>query len=258
MLTANRPSLNEYGIDYPEIGIKGFEAHFGIYHELLDNQTSPTFLKALAVHQEAPIKVFSCETFWLLSADQLAGFAQHLEPSETEAILYLRSPWSYLPSSYRQMIKHDGLACGIGEYCESIVQRLDYPALIKRWSRVVPIKVRLYETSKHNLTADFCRTANIPSEAIRTIPGLINKTPSEGAHRMMRWVNRGLPPQVGRRVRKLLVRCEQGLKFMPRMDDRAACSTIQTAIAQWDTGVLARYLSAEQIDILRSPSASRS
>jgi len=254
MLYLNRALLMERGFCYPLAGIEGVYAHFGIHHDFTLRNSFAVLRAALAESSQCDVCVLSCESFWLLSSEQIAKFAAELTGVDTEVILYLRSPAGYMPSSYRQAIKHEGVTQDMVTYCRSIVGRLDFPVLLKKWQTHFPLRVRVYEKEKNHLCRSLCEVADIPPEGIIFPSGAVNATPSDGALRVMRYANMCLSPRVSRRARKILHQNERYFKFLPEMDNKAAVPIAREIVAGWDLAVLEQYISKEDMGLLTKAS----
>jgi len=255
MLHENRTVLARHGICYPMAGQEGVHAHFAIYHDLLRRDSTASLQRALGECRPHAAGLLSCEAFWLLPEEQIARLAAALHGIETEAILYLRAPAAYLPSSYRQAIRHNGIHQGFADYIPIARQRLDYPRLLSAWARHFPLQVRVYEKEKTALCLNFCTLAGLPAAELVFPADAVNRTPSDGALRLMRCANAILPARLSRRVRRALLTTDRLFAFLPALDDSAAAAAAREIVGAWNPAVLRNFLPEAEIDLLRATGA---
>ena len=251
-LIANAPDLNESGICYPETGRRWGNAHHKILHDLREGGAENLLAKALkeAAHRKAI--VFSCEGFWVVRDEIVEVLCRRLAEYDVRVILYLRKPSDYVPSSYRQSIKHDGETCTPEVYWRRGPPwpHLNYSDQLKRWGRCFSLRVRAYEAVKHGIEEDFMRTIGAPVQHMDTQRRLTNPTPSDGAIRLMLLANRYLPEVVSNRVRRWVQRSSWCLNFMPAIDDSVLRKQARTVVSRWDVDVMREYLPQDDLKLL--------
>jgi hypothetical protein len=230
MLATNADALATLGYVFPALGRGRVPAHFPIFDALKSLQGVGPLAAAIRENASARGIIFSCEAFWLLPSPAIETLATALRDFSAEVILYLRSPWHYVPSSYRRAIKFRGVASSLATYTEEIKDRLDYPALVRRWSEYFPLKVSNYEQVKTRLGQHFCEQLELPPQALRVSPALVNTTPHDGAIRLMLWANRHLQQRLAQRLRPWLLRTAGCYRFLPKIDNTPAYATIAREI----------------------------
>lgn len=251
-LTTNANTLSESGICYPEEGRKWGNSHFEIYQDLQKGRLKQSLYPALEEAKYQRKIVLSCEGFWLIPDEKIKVLSQSLEGYEASVIFYLRRPWDYAASSYRQSIRRDGEADTPHEYWHRGCPHphLNYSDQLKRWARSFQLRVRAYEAVQDSIEEDFMSAIGAPLEHVDTQRRITNKTPSDGALQCMLVANRYLPGVLSRLVRWYIRRRDWRLDFMPAVDDEVFLEQAATVVEGWDMDVMREHLPEEDLKIL--------
>lgn len=254
MLNDHREALRPQGFCYPLTGRKWGLAHYEIVHQVRQQNSTEAMERALRECEGALTGILSCEGFWLFSDEQVALLARALVAHETTVVIYLRQPVRYLRSSYRQAVKVGRTILDWSEYYEAVGKRLDYPGVLRRWSRWFQLRVRVYEAARCGVDRDFCALLGLQDLSERIATRRINKTPCDGVLRCILQVNRTLPTRLARPIRSALLAHHRLFGWLPAFHDEAAASQIaQGACANWDRTVLHEFLSPEEMQSLLFP-----
>ena len=202
MLEAERDSLQSIGVIVPRTGLyQG--AHYQLVRELREERPWRLWTEALSELQNAKQGVVSAEGLWFATESQVERLAQLVASFDVRVHAYVRKPSPFLCSFYRQRIKGSGRAESMSQFLAQEEACVDYPKILSRWSKRFPIRVRTYEAVRAHIVDDFLQALDVALEP-RRLAELLNRTPSDGAHRAMWWANRVLPTWLAGPCRSLI------------------------------------------------------
>lgn len=245
----NEVALRDLGFCYPMAGRIG-QSHYKIMYELKDLAHPETLLRAFEESKDSESMIVSAEGFWLFGADQVAWLEQHVDPAETTIVLYLRNPQKYLCSSFRQGIKNHRRPIDQDQYIHRFGDRIEYPRVVEDWGSRFKLNVRVYDLVRGKLEQDFFQGLGIKSDDLRLDREVVNRTPSDGTIRAISFASRRLPQKLHGSIVRGASWLDWCLKCLPGIKDDQIAAFGREAIQGWDTGVLRKYLSEEEIRTL--------
>jgi hypothetical protein len=224
-------------------------AHWGLLEEIRDAREPVHFSQLSAESRDYPLTVISCEAYWFLTDDGIRRLIAATDPWDVHVILYLRRPGDFLGSSYRQHIKTGKISGTPQEFLIGLESRLEYDNLIKRWSRYFPLTVKVYDIVRPRIEQDFLE--HIGAGHLKTDRFLVNRTPPDGATRLMLLANRCFSKRSRRRraIRKIQA-VQSYFSWMAPIDNTAFYQVGQRAVAKWDREVLLQYLHEDDLAVL--------
>jgi len=252
-LCEHHAQLLRSGICYPRTGRED-RAHYLLKQDLLKRDAVDRLQMALEEASSFSTAVLSCEGFWFLNEARIELIRETLAGYDAKVILYLRNPTGYLRSSYRQGVKQKGASHSCEEYLQGVrsQERMNYPALVERWARHFPLRVRAYEGVKHAIERDFLIAIEAPLEQLDISRRVVNPTPSDGAVTLMLLANRYLPSYMSRRARNVIRQSHRQFEFFSPIDDEVLKKYGKNAVQEWDLDVLREYLSDDDLCMLTS------
>ena len=114
-LTANRPTLEQAGFAYPDVG-KPDIAHHDLANELLAGPSAKLDEMAAALNGVNSNLILSSENFSRVREHELRAFFSRIESRQVRVIFYLRSFFPLMFSSWQENVKH-GRATTFLEFC---------------------------------------------------------------------------------------------------------------------------------------------
>jgi hypothetical protein len=257
LLSDNQQTLQNHNLIYPGNGRRNGN-HFPIHRQIQLNEDLTLLREALVESSGFQMTILSCEGFWLLDEDGLDRMARALSGHDVTALLYLRSPRRYLPSSYRQGIKRKGIGSSVDDYATRVARRLDYPALLKMWSNRFRLCVRVYDDIETGIESDFLSAIGHDSiDLVRPVER-VNATPNDGALNAVRAANRFLPLRINKHIRAHVISHAQKYRFFGSIDDRPFHTAAAEAVRKWDQEYMLKFVSQSGLDSLTSAQSGES
>jgi hypothetical protein len=224
-------------------------AHWGLLEEIRDAREPVLFSKLTAESRDYPITVISCEAFWFLTDEGIRRLIAATGEWDVHVIFYLRRPGDFLGSSYRQHIKTGKVSGTPQEFLIGLESRLEYDNIIKRWSRYFPLTVKAYDIVRPRIEQDFLEC--IGAGHLKPNRFLVNRTPPDGATRLMLLGNRCFSKRSRRRrVIRSILAVQSYFSWMAPIDNTAFHQVGRRAVAKWDREVLLRYLHEDDLAVL--------
>ena len=253
-LVRNRRALSSAGKCFPEVG-RFCNSHYLIYREFREDR--PQLLKQAVAETDHNEVIISDEAFWTLGSNQVKKLAVLLEEYEVQILLYLRNPWSYVSSSYRQSIKGPGRAETCREHIKRLDGRLDYPALIALWSSLFDTRVRVYESLREGVVGDFFEAISVPvptsSSGIRA-----NTTPHDSVLQFIWFCNRFFPRRISTLVRRQFSSWQIFIPFLPKISNELLYDYATTEVEKWDLKRLEDALGRQSVaQLTRLPTETK-
>lgn len=245
-LVCNSRALSSADKCFPKIG-RYRNSHYLMYREFREDRYE--LLKQAVTEADHKDLIISDEAFWTLGANQVRKLAVLLKEYEVQILLYLRNPWSYISSSYRQSIKGPGRAETYREHIQRLEGRLDYPALVGLWSSLFDTRVRVYESLHEGVVGDFFEAISAPvPSSLSSIRA--NTTPDDSVLQIMRFGNRYLPRRVSLMVRRRLSSWKLRIPFLPKITDDLLHDYVTAEVGKWDLTQLKDALGRQSVDEL--------
>lgn len=135
-LSKNRDSLREQGVSYPNIGLE-MHAHHELSRSMKSARGNPAELEDLrrqiaVARNGANHAVFSSENFHTI--ENVDVVAEIFKPEDTDIVVYVREPISYVVSWYQQAIQSRPVAMTLRQFAELHYRSQD--EIVQRWCDV--------------------------------------------------------------------------------------------------------------------------
>jgi hypothetical protein len=133
--------LREDGILYPEVGRPDDRAPHG-HHTLAWSIQQRQGLENLEGWEEVVCEIrrsscsqvlLSSEVFETCSVSEIRQVRSFFPASKIRALVYLRGPFSYMASMYKQHVRVWGETRPFRQFAQAKMHLLDYPSLLDRW-----------------------------------------------------------------------------------------------------------------------------
>jgi|SRR6056297_229813 len=171
--------LADQGILYPKSGRpnQNFKGHHLLSWYLLGKNNIKTdeswkHLRDEIVSWKGDRVVISSEDLETITVEQILRIQSYLAGCDLNVIIYLRNPFDFLVSVYKQLIK-SGVYGGefLNDFLPEKSWRADYGPLVDRWSKVLgPDKVhlRIFDKvkKKPGIERDFCSIIGVNADSI--------------------------------------------------------------------------------------------
>lgn len=201
-LARSSERLREDGILYPEAGRPEDRTPHG-HHILAWSVQQKQGLKNLEGWEEViseirqvpcPHVVLSSEVFATCSVEQIRRVCSFFPDAEIEMLVFLREPFSYMVSTYKQHIRAWGETRSFRQFADAKMHLCDYPSLLNRWHQEVDqVVVRSFEKccESEGLEASLLDLFDVEKDRYESfMQGRSNVSPEKYQVAAVRWINR--------------------------------------------------------------------
>ena len=239
-LECRREELVQAGWIVPRTGLY-LGAHYHLVRELREDREWELWPRALEEGNEANSVLISAEGLWFASEAQVDRLAERLRGYRVHAHVYLRRPDRFLGSFYRQRIKGSGRAESFSEFLAVPESSVDYPVILRRWSKHFELRARFYEAVGRAIVEDFVTSLGLPAIVARQESQQLNRTPSDGATRAMWWGNRMLPRSLAALVRGGIQAADPLVRWLGKIPDEPLQEQGRRALSGWDSSTFESF-----------------